>query len=399
MLTTKEVSSILEVSGTKLNPNQVAELARNQAFPKAYKDDKNANWLIPVEDVIAFIHLQKHKRQRRWITVGAITGAITFIITILGLLSITKDTVDLLTTYVFPHPIVTATVTPTPTPAPIGKISASSPAYCCIVTLNMDDSNRASKLWASRGPGYRIFESDSSLDGTYFAYTMMDDHAAYTTSDDKHNADIYKINAYSGEQTPLTKNTSDDRHPTWSPDGKSIAFTTNRDGNWEIYVMKADGSEQTRLTDNPAADSKPDWSFDGRYILFISNRDGNLEIYVMKADGSEQTRLTDNPAQDSDPAWSPDGKYIAFTTNRDGNWEIYIMKADGSEQTRLTHHPADDTEPVFSPDGNYIAFTSNRNSNSDIFIMRVNGGKEQYLSEFYDVDNNYSNSSPSWVLN
>jgi hypothetical protein len=141
MLATKEVSSTLQSSGIKLNPDQVAELARNQAFPKAYKDDKTGNWVIPVEDVTAFIHLHKRKRQRRWIT----AGAITFIITVLGLLSITKDTVDLLAAYVFPTPTMTATVTPTvtppstptstPTPAPIGKISAFSPAYCCIVTV------------------------------------------------------------------------------------------------------------------------------------------------------------------------------------------------------------------------------------------------------------------------
>ena len=83
--------------------------------------------------------------------------------------------------------------------------------------------------------------------------------------------------------------------------------------------MNADGSGQTRLTDNQAGASDPSWSPDGRRIAFVSYRDGNREIYVMNADGSGQTRLTDNPAWDISPSWSSDGTRIAFYSDRDGN--------------------------------------------------------------------------------
>ena len=78
-----------------------------------------------------------------------------------------------------------------------------------------------------------------------------------------------------------------------------------RDGNWEIYVMNADGSNQRNLTDHNEYDEHPSWSPDGTSIAFTSDRDGNWEIYVMNVDGSNQTRLTDNSAYDGYPSWSP----------------------------------------------------------------------------------------------
>ena len=146
----------------------------------------------------------------------------------------------------------------------------------------------------------------------------------------------------------LTYNDSDDKFPSWSPDGTRLTFISDRDGNYEVYVMNADGSEQVRITNNAAADMDPEWSPDGGRIAFVSDRDGSEEIYLMNSDGSGQLRLTDNRATDYDPAWSPDGEKITFISNRDGNDEIYTMDADGSHQTRVTHHPASDFHPIWS---------------------------------------------------
>jgi len=116
---------------------------------------------------------------------------------------------------------------------------------------------------------------------------------------------IYVINADGSGETRLTNNSANDLFPVWSPDGKRIAFISDRDGNSEIYVMNADGSGQARLTNNPEYDTKPTWSSDGTWIAFSSHRDGNFEIYTIKADGTGAMRLTDDPGIDGMPSWSP----------------------------------------------------------------------------------------------
>ena len=161
----------------------------------------------------------------------------------------------------------------------------------------------------------------------------------------------------------------------WSPDGRTIAFTSDRDGNVEVYVMNADGSGQKRLTRKPADDQFGAWSPDGRTIAFTSDRDGNVEVYVMNADGSGQQRLTRNPGEDATPAWSPDGRKIAFRSARDGNSEIHVMNADGSGQRRLTRIAWPDVTPAWSPDGRMIAF-----SFTDIYVMNADGSGRRNLT-------------------
>ena len=148
------------------------------------------------------------------------------------------------------------------------------------------------------------------------------------------------MDADGGNLQNLTNQPLDDRDPSWSPDGKQIVFSTRRVGHVvtkfsitnEIYVMDADGGNEQRLTENPRYDWDPVWSPNGKRIAFMSDKKGDLQnfgIYVMDADGGNEQRLTDHQTWDSSPSWSPDSRRIAFVSDRDGNLEIYVMHADG----------------------------------------------------------------------
>ncbi len=188
------------------------------------------------------------------------------------------------------------------------------------------------------------------------------------------NYEVYVMNADGSSLTRLTNNAREDVHPTWSPDGRRIAFASNRNNrNREIYVMNADGSSVTRLTNDSFHKDDPAWSPDGRRIAFWSDNGG---IFVMSADGSDVTRLTTHPSGGRDPAWSPDGERIAFESGRTGHTDIYVMNSDGSGVIRLTTSPYRDWSPAWSPDGQGIAFASERDSNgndNEIYVIDADG--------------------------
>lgn len=151
-------------------------------------------------------------------------------------------------------------------------------------------------------------------------------------------------------ERPLLTAPDLDYNPAWAPDGRSIVFTSERDGSADLYRVNPDGTGLERLTDHPAYDDQAAFSPDGRHIVFVSSRAaGTADLWTMNLATRVATPLTAGPGGDFRPAWSPDGQWIAYASDRDntspfayGRWErlhvvdLVVVRPDGSGRRKVT---------------------------------------------------------------
>ena len=203
--------------------------------------------------------------------------------------------------------------------------------------------------------------------------------------------DFYTANRDGTDMKRLTNYDVYTAEGVLSPDGKTIVFTSLKDGDLDIYTMNVDGTNVRRLTTTPGYDGGPWWSPDGTKIVYRAHhppdttdlrqyrellaqglvKPSKVELFVMNADGSDQRQVTALGGANFGPSWSPDGKKIIFSSNfvapRSGNFELYLVSAGESMATadkleRLTTSETFDGFAMFSPDGKQLMWTSNRHA-------------------------------------
>jgi TolB protein len=179
---------------------------------------------------------------------------------------------------------------------------------------------------------------------------------------------VFVADADGAHEHPLTTTPDVDYDAVWSPDGKSIVFTSERNGSADLYRVQPDGGGIERLTDNPAYDDQAAFSPDGKRLVFVSTRgDGTADLYTMDLGSRAAKQLTSGTAGDFRPSWSPDGQWIAFASDRTstfpfshGRWErlqiaeVYVIHPDGSGLKQLTPHGDFCGSPKWSADSRRV---------------------------------------------
>jgi TolB protein len=173
--------------------------------------------------------------------------------------------------------------------------------------------------------------------------------------------------AYQTATTPLTRLTYgewNDIAPALSPNGRQIAFASNRRGFWDLYLLDVTEGRLAQLTDTPEYDSAPSWSPDGQWLTFETYIDDNLEVAILSVEDPERSfvRLTADRAADHSPAWAPDGRRIAYVSTHGGNSDVWIAELDLVDSDRfrnVSNTPqAAESYPAWSPDGSRLLWAT-----------------------------------------
>lgn len=267
------------------------------------------------------------------------------------------------------------------TPYRLGYTSTDQP------TLRARVPGRPASPVLPDGPASGDYDAHSGAGGVVFVSRRPAGQAS-----DRHG-DVYLLRPGATAPVRLTNDDSAQREPALSPDGRRVAFTSNRGGSDDIWVVNTDGTGLRQVTAHPGEDAWPTWSPDSARIAFSSTRDDPQgDIYVVAAAGGTPTRLTSDPAGDTEPAWSPDGTRIAFTTTRFGAaGDVVTMPAGGGPVTRAVPAPWDSSQPAWAADSRRLAVVS-RHSDPAGDVVAVDGNTVTPVADGAGTPENH----PTW---
>jgi len=234
---------------------------------------------------------------------------------------------------------------------------------------------------------------------------------AYASTRHRETSDIYIKKIGGSAVTQLTKDPANDGMPAFSPDGKTIAFASDRGGDWNVYVMDIAGGQPVQLTSDVAHDVHPSFSPDGKWIVYstfgqqsgqwelasieVANPRGTrwFSVWTIELEDGEAQRPTEVAAAQNaasiTPRFSPDGQFIVFSTvvnpdaesqERPTQADVWIVGADGSGRVNLTHSPFANLQPTWAADGR-IYFVSNRSQDGLENIWSIQPARARSLVE------------------
>jgi len=309
-----------------------------------------------------------------------------------------------------------------------------------VATVAQEKEKPAPKAPPTTADGKRLFTAVDSLrinnigavslspDGQWVAHQV----SVAQMEEDKEwrrTTHIWIVPAAGGEAVQITRGERSANSPRWSPDGKHLAFLTDREkqGERQVWMLRIAGGEAWQVTTHKGGMSDFRFSPDGKWLLLsatdplskeqeqkqkvrddarITDREFRMShLWLWDMEKKESKRLTEGGFTTSDARWSPDGARISYVTrptpraDDGGLSDIWVLNVASGEKRKLVENPGPDANPRWSPDGRWIAYTGNSNPTIGVYQTQLNviaadGGAPRLLTSSFDLDAGTPNWSP-----
>ncbi|MDX1803130.1 MAG: Tol-Pal system beta propeller repeat protein TolB [Alcanivorax sp.] len=217
----------------------------------------------------------------------------------------------------------------------------------------------------------RIYQQLTGIPGAFstkILYITFNRHARDPYQLQYADADGHRVTTVLRSKQPIMS-------PTWSPDGRNIAYVSFEDhGLPAIYIHNLATTERHKVSSFKGINGAPDWSPDGQKLALTLSRDGNPEIYMMDLNTKKLTRLTHNYAIDTEPRWLPDGEHLVFTSSRSGGPQIYKLDINDKSVRRVSFEGDYNARPDVTPDGRYLVYVHRRNGKFNVGVQDLQRG-------------------------
>jgi len=207
----------------------------------------------------------------------------------------------------------------------------------------------------------------------------------------QYSLEISDADGYNAQ--PVLKSTAPIMSPSWSPDGKMLAYVTFENGRSEIVIQSLDGRTRKIIANYKGINSAPAWSPDGKRLALTLSKDGSADIYLMNMATHKLRRLTRNLAIETEAVWAPNGHSLFFNSDRRGQPQIFQVFLDTGEMRRISFEGRYNSNPAASPDGRYVAMVNGNNNGFNIALQDL------YTNQFNIITKTYLDESPSFSPN
>lgn len=221
---------------------------------------------------------------------------------------------------------------------------------------------------------------------TQIAYVTLDK----VDGERRYALEVADADGYGAQK--ILKSTSPLMSPSWSPDGKQLAYVSFENGRSEIYVQSLDGKHRELIASYTGINGAPAWSPDGKQMALTLSKDGSADIYIMDLKTKALRRLTTNWAIETEAVWAANGRSLFYSSDRRGQPQIFQVFLDTGEERRVSFEGNYNANPEISPDGRYLAMVHN-NGGFHIGVLDL------FTNDFSVITKTFLDESPSFSPN